>query len=86
VISEWVINISALFCFEHGKNAAEMHEMNKKVLVTLLREHQLLSDYLNYQVQKLLLKNENLQIIHLPGHRDKNIEMVANSSMKTNKI
>jgi hypothetical protein len=34
VISEWVINISALFCFEHGKNAAEMHEMNKKVLVT----------------------------------------------------
>jgi hypothetical protein len=47
VISKWVINISAMFCFEHGKNAAEMHEMNKTVLVTLLREHRFLSDYLN---------------------------------------
>jgi len=47
VISEWVSNISALFCCEHGKNAAEMHEVKKRVLVTLLREHQLLSDYLN---------------------------------------
>jgi len=36
-------------------------------------------------VQKLLLKNESLQIIPPPDHRDKNIEMVANSSMKTNK-
>jgi hypothetical protein len=26
VISKWVINISALFFSEHGKNAAEMHE------------------------------------------------------------
>jgi hypothetical protein len=37
-------------------------------------------------VQKLLLKNESLQIIPPPGHSEKNIEIVANSSMKTNKI
>jgi hypothetical protein len=38
------------------------------------------------QLTKLLLKNESLQIIPPPCHRDKNNEMVANSSMKTNKI